>query len=255
LHGTQFNGRGDDVHFNSLMDRGYISEEMYGDPRAGFQINLLQAIRRRLAVIALVIVVVMGFTTGLTFLQPPLYTASTKILVDEKSHGESVNAPSNTLGLTSVAATLAEQVATHPVAQGVIERLKLSTPADALLSNLSVEQIEGTLLIEVTYADSDPQEAQRIVNAVGTVFSERVAEENLGGSGNIAYVVEKAVLPTSPVSPNPVRDILLALPMGFMLGVGLVCLLEYRYDTRRSPDEVEHLTGVPTLGVIPASKA
>jgi len=254
LYGTQFNGRGDHVHLDSSVNRDYISGEMYDDPRAVYQINLLQVIRQRLAIIALVMVVVTGLATGFTFLQTPLYSASNKILVDEKGSDGSVSEPSNAIGLENITATLAEQVATRPVVQDVIQRLKLSTPADTLLGNLSAEQVEGTLLIEVTYTDSNPQEAQRIVNAIGNVFSEHVAEEDLGGSGSTAHVVEKATPPTSPISPNPMRNMLLALAVGLMLGVGLACLLDYLDDNWRSPDEVERVSGVPNLGIIPAFK-
>ena len=254
LYGTQSNGRGDHVHLDSSVDRGHISEEMYDDPRAVYEINLLQAIRQRLVIIALVMVVVTGLAAGFTFLQTPLYTASIKILVEERGSASSVGDPADAIGLESITATLAEQVATRPVAQDVIQRLKLSMTADSLLSNLSAEQVEETLLIEVTYTDSNPREAQRIVNAVGTVFSERVQEEDLGGSGSTAHVVETAALPTTPVSPNPMHNLLLALAVGLMLGVGLACLLEYLDDNWRSPDEVERVTGVPNLGIIPAFK-
>lgn len=254
LYGTQFNGKGDYVHPGSSMDPGPISPEMYDDPRAVSQIDLLQVIRRRLVIIALVMIVVTGLAAGFTFLQTPLYTASNKILVEERGSDGSVSDPSAALALENITATLAEQVATRPVAEEVVRKLNLSTPPNTLLSDLSAEQVEDTLLIEVTYKGSDPQETQRIVNAVGTVFSERVQEENLGGSGSTAHVVETAALPTSPVSPNPIRNILLALALGMMLGVGLAFLLEHLDDNWRSADEVERVSGAPNLGIIPAFK-
>jgi capsular polysaccharide biosynthesis protein len=254
MYGTQFNGKGDHVHLDSSMDRGHISEEMYDDPRAVSEINLLQVIRRRLVIIVLVTIVVTGLATGFTFLQTPLYTASNIILVDEKGSDGSVSDPSAALALENITATLAEQVATRPVAEGVVQKLKLSTPTGTLLSNLSAEQVEDTLLIEVSYMGSNPQETQRIVNAVGTVFSERVEEEDLGGSGSTAHVVETAALPTSPVSPNPMRNMFLALAAGMMLGVGLAFLLEHLDDNWRSADEVERVSGAPNLGIIPAFK-
>jgi capsular polysaccharide biosynthesis protein len=62
-------------------------------------------------------------------------------------------------------------------------------------------------------------------------------------------------VPDEPVSPNPVRNGILALALGLMLGVGLAFLLEYLDDSWRSPEEVEHITGVPTFGTIPEYKA
>ncbi len=57
------------------------------------------------------------------------------------------------------------------------------------------------------------------------------------------------------MSPNPLRDGLLALILGAMLGVGLAFLLEQLDDRWRSPEEVERICGVPAFGVIPEFKA
>jgi capsular polysaccharide biosynthesis protein len=69
-----------------------------------------------------------------------------------------------------------------------------------------------------------------------------------------AVVWERAALPQSPVSPDPVRTGVIALVVGLMLGTGLAFLVD-RLDRRwRSPDEVEQVSGVLTLGVIPEFK-
>jgi len=69
-----------------------------------------------------------------------------------------------------------------------------------------------------------------------------------------ATVWEQAAMPDSPVSPDPVRDGMLALALGLLLGVGLAFLLEHLDDQWRSPEELEQVTGVPTLSVIPEYK-
>lgn len=251
MYGSQLNGRGDRVHLGLLRDQTYASSEAHDDPDAAYQTNLLEVVRRRLWVVALVMVVVTALAGGFTLLQTPLYTASIKILVDAKGNNESVGEPADIVGLQDLTGTLTELIATRPVAQDVIGRLDLSTNADSLIEDLSAEQVEETQLIEVSYTNSDPQEAERIANAVGAAFSERVAAGDLGGGGSTADVVEKAALPTSPTSPNPLRNLALALVAGLMLGVAFACLLDYLDDNWRSPDEVERVTGAPTLGVIP----
>ena len=86
------------------------------------------------------------------------------------------------------------------------------------------------------------------------MFSEQVSEVSPSANAVTATVWERAVVPDEPVSPRPLRDGLLALVMGLMIGVGLAFLLEYFDDGWRSPEEVEQLTGVPTYGVIPNIK-
>jgi Mrp family chromosome partitioning ATPase len=68
--------------------------------------------------------------------------------------------------------------------------------------------------------------------------------------GSAAIVVQPAVF-ADKVSPTPTRDLILAIALGMLLGVGLAFLVD-RLDTRiRSSEEVESLLGFPVLGEIP----
>lgn len=75
-----------------------------------------------------------------------------------------------------------------------------------------------------------------------------------GANAITATVWERAIVPEEPVSPNPLRDGLLALMLGLMLGTGAAFLLEYLDDSWRSPEEAEQVSGVPTFGMVPAFK-
>jgi capsular polysaccharide biosynthesis protein len=107
------------------------------------------------------------------------------------------------------------------------------------------------MFIEVSYRDTDPQRAQQIVNTVGEVFSDQVSNVSPSASAITATVWEPAVLPETPVSPNVLRNVVLALVLGLLLGVGLAFLLERFDDSWDSPEEVERVSGVPTFGAIP----
>ncbi|HEX8769479.1 MAG TPA: polysaccharide biosynthesis tyrosine autokinase, partial [Acidimicrobiales bacterium] len=67
-----------------------------------------------------------------------------------------------------------------------------------------------------------------------------------------AQLVTPATVPTSPVRPQPVRNGIIALVLGLVLGVGLVFLLEYLDDSVKGKDDLERAAGgLPVLGVIP----
>jgi len=73
-----------------------------------------------------------------------------------------------------------------------------------------------------------------------------------GGIGaNNIFIVDKAGMPGAPSSPNLSRAFLLSLMLGFGGGFGAAFLLERLDDAVQSPEEVERLSGLPTLGVIP----
>src|SRR6478752_5093021 len=58
-------------------------------------------------------------------------------------------------------------------------------------------------------------------------------------------------MPRLPSSPNLTRALLLALGLGLGFGLGTAYLLEQFDDTLRSAEEVERITGLTTLGIIP----
>lgn len=70
-----------------------------------------------------------------------------------------------------------------------------------------------------------------------------------------AQLVTPAAAPTSPIRPTPLRNAIVALAVGLMLGVGLAFLREYLDDSLTGKDEVERAApGVPVLGLIPELK-
>lgn len=69
-----------------------------------------------------------------------------------------------------------------------------------------------------------------------------------------ARIVSEAVFNSQPVSPNPVRNALLGLSLGLVLGIGLALLNEYLDNTLKSTEEVEGALGAPVLGLIPLEK-
>jgi capsular exopolysaccharide synthesis family protein len=69
-------------------------------------------------------------------------------------------------------------------------------------------------------------------------------------SSNIR-VVDPAMIPTGPSRPQKARNILLALLVGLVGGVGLAFFREYLDNTIKSPDDVEMLSGLPSLAVVP----
>ena len=70
-------------------------------------------------------------------------------------------------------------------------------------------------------------------------------------SSNIR-VVDPALAPTGPSRPQKARNILLAVLVGVVGGIGLALLREYLDNTVKSPDDIEALTGLPSLAVVPS---
>ena len=76
-----------------------------------------------------------------------------------------------------------------------------------------------------------------------------------GGVGtNNVTVVDPALTPFGPYKPNLIQNLQIAAVLGLMLGIGLAFFLEYLDDTLRTPEDMERVTHLPVLGVIPLIK-
>jgi succinoglycan biosynthesis transport protein ExoP len=72
----------------------------------------------------------------------------------------------------------------------------------------------------------------------------------LATTGGI-QLLTAAETPTSPVSPKPLRDGILAGVLGLMLGVGAAFLIELLDESIKGKDELERVTNLPTLALVP----
>jgi polysaccharide biosynthesis transport protein len=70
-------------------------------------------------------------------------------------------------------------------------------------------------------------------------------------SSNIR-VVDPAMIPSTPSRPAKTRNITLAFLVGLVGGIGLALLREYLDNTVKTPDDVETLSRLPSLAVVPA---
>src|SRR6266498_14715 len=76
-------------------------------------------------------------------------------------------------------------------------------------------------------------------------------QSNASVAQSSAEIVQRAEVPTSPVSPNKIRNGILALFAGLALGVGLAFLRERLDDRIKTRHEMERRLGAPVLAAVP----
>jgi capsular exopolysaccharide synthesis family protein len=192
----------------------------------------------------------------------------------------------------AVVAAAAKLVQTAAMAATVARALGRGVSPSALLSSTSVETDVTSGFITIHARDHSPALSARIANAfAGALVSARAEQARsqvrsairaLAGQlasikssdqttrsqlsqqlqrlraveaaqGNNAQVLVPASVPTSPASPKPVRDTVLALVIALMLSVALAFVLERLNRRIRTPHDFEELTRAPLLGIVPAS--
>lgn len=74
----------------------------------------------------------------------------------------------------------------------------------------------------------------------------------MAGKPNNISIIDYAIAPDSPIGPNRMRTVFIALILSLGLGIGVALFLEYLDDTVHSTDEVERLLHLPALAIIPS---
>lgn len=215
--------------------------------------DYLRIIRQswRVIVVATLAVVLAGAT--LSALATREYRAEAELFVSTGG-GDSVSDLVQGGSFTQRQVATYSDIVTAPVVLGpVIEDMGLSATPQALARQITATVPPNTVLIRIAVTDDDPGLASDLANAVADQFTQTVQDLERVGSGESpvnATVVRPAIVPETPVSPNPVRNLALSLVLGLLIGLGLAVLRDI-LDTRvRGEDDVRRVTDLPTLGAV-----
>src|SRR5215204_6006282 len=107
----------------------------------------------RVAAMAMVVAVVLVAlaVTGASLQQAPTYEASAQVWVDQKQGDQQTNLAGTVEGLQTIILTMIRAIDSRPVADEAIQRLGLQMKPAELLDNLTIEQVENTTFIALTY--------------------------------------------------------------------------------------------------------
>jgi succinoglycan biosynthesis transport protein ExoP len=156
----------------------------------------------------------------------------------------------------AIANALADQlIAASPAVQGRQTGVQKFVDADlqATQAQIQAAQTEANTLGALT--TRTPVQDARLATLQAELTSLQSSYATLlgfssSGSANLLSIIQPAVAPTAPISPRPLLNALLAIVLGLMLVAAAVFLFAYLDDTVQTPEVVEELTGLPTLGTV-----
>lgn len=166
-----------------------------------------------------------------------------------------IRADANVAVLESAVEVLMQQVA------DIDDQLRESEQVVADLQEQLFAFPEGDPAREPIQREIDQAIVQRDTQRVSlqsqrSGYIERLGQLQLSINGARAdaggQVVSQAIAPRDPFAPDPVRNSLIALVFGLLLGAALAFLRDYLDDRIRSKDDLDLVTGgVDVLGLVP----
>jgi polysaccharide biosynthesis transport protein len=125
---------------------------------------------------------------------------------------------------------------------------------NSLIEALNQQKAEALTMnrkaIDYSVLDRDVQSNKQIYESLLQRAKETGVSSELKTS-NIR-VVDEAERPRVPASPHKLLNLSLALFGGAFLAVGLAFFFEYVDSRIKTPDEITHYLGLPSLGMVPA---
>lgn len=215
--------------------------------------DYIRVIRKYWVLLIAATLVGVGAGAVLSLVQKPVYSSSTQVFVSLQAGDTTAElAQGNTFTLSRVE-TYANLVDSQRVLDGVIESLSLDESYTSLDARISARTVPDTTIIEISSTSDDPAEAASLADAAAASLSETVAaiEARPDQASPVQLaVVERASVPTTPISPRTTVNIVIGALVGLALAVGFALLREV-LDTRiRNERDVRAVTDAPMLGAI-----
>ena len=187
----------------------------------------------------------------------PKYEAATELYVSVRS-GDSAASGDLVQGTNfarQAVTSYVDVVDSAVVLDRVIAELELDQTSAELAEKIEASSPLNTVLISITVADSDPEQAAAIANSVGTNFADVVVnnlEKPEGEALSLVKIetIQPATVPAAASSPNVPLYLILGALVGLAIGIG-IAVLRSVLDTRiHSLHDIAQVTDAPLLGGI-----
>ena len=213
--------------------------------------ELFQTLKKRIVLI-LSLTILATLIAGIVsyFYMTPIYSASTQLLVNqEKTETPMLNVGEIQTNLQLIN-TYNVIIKSPVILDKARDELALETlTTEAFNSKITVSAVGESQVVTITAQDPDQFIARDIVNTTANVFQREIS--TLMNVDNVSILSPAiATENQSPIKPNKMLNMAIALVVGLMLGVGLAFLLEYLDNTIKTEQDVETLLGLPVIGAI-----
>ena len=190
-----------------------------------------------------------GVTVYTMFIVTPIYSVSStlilKIMNTEKNDSQVMDA----LNLFQrQVKTYLEIAALSPVKEATDKALELSPEEAAKIKSIKLTNDSGSQLMTLTIKTSDREFANQYIKQYVKQYKQFTTEKL--GRDDLSVVTEEQGS-SRPIYPILWKNMLMAFLVFSFIAFNIIFIRYVMSDAIDSSDELEELTGVPTIGMIP----
>jgi len=211
--------------------------------------EILSAVRQHLLELIFVTLVaaLVGFTAS-KFLMNPKYDSSALMIVNTRQDVNANVTSDQINSATKLVSTYSIIIKSDTVLQQVIDNLGLNLTYAKLNKRVTVAAVDDTQVMKITVQSDSPEWARQVCEQIITVAPDVIKEAVEAGS---VKVISNPSLATEPVSPNIMKNTMLAAAVGFVLVIGIIVLQVLLDNKINTEEDVTKYLDMTVLGVIP----
>ncbi|MEH7252010.1 Wzz/FepE/Etk N-terminal domain-containing protein [Neobacillus niacini] len=212
--------------------------------------ELLETLKKRL-----IMIILMTMTAGLVsgvvsyFFLTPIYQASTQILVNQSKNEQALYNYGELQTNLQLINTYNVIIKSPAILDKVSDELKLGMTATQLNGKITVGSEAQSQVVTISVQDESAETAANIANKTAAVFQTEISK--IMNVDNVSVLAKATVAEKqSPIKPQPLLNVAIAVVVGLMAAVGLAFLIEYFDNTVKNEQDIEKILGLPILGAI-----
>lgn len=179
----------------------------------------------------------------------PLYQAEIMVYVNNTRQPTTSGITSSDLATSQkLVDTYVNILKSDRVLDKVAESLDNKVNSAQIRGLITAASVNETEVFRVRVIHSHPEQAQAIANAIADIAPAEI--ENIV-DGSSTKIIDRAKLPTAPVSPNKTRNTAVGLAGGVVVAV-MIVVLSVLLDVRiQDEEDLAQISNAPVLGNIP----
>ena len=211
--------------------------------------EILSAVRQHLLELIFVTLAaaLVGFMAS-KFLMTPKYDSSALMIVNARQDVNANVTSDQINSATKLVSTYSIIIKSDTVLQQVIDNLGLNLTYAQLNKRVTVAAVDDTQVMKITVQSDSPEWARQVCEQIITVAPDVIKEAVEAGS---VKVISNPSLATEPVSPNIMKNTMLAAAVGFVLVIGIIVLQVLLDNKINTEEDVTKYLDMTVLGVIP----
>lgn len=183
-------------------------------------------------------------------MQVPLYKSQTSLVLTRSSESTTITQSDISLNKNLVS-TYREIIKSRRILSKVIENLNLELTEAKLKEKISVTSANDTELIIISVTDEDTFQARNIANEIADVFEKEIT--SIYNIENIS-IVDEAIEADEPFNVNIVKQYIIGIGGGFLLGSLMITMMFYFDDSIKKEEDIEEKLGLSVLSSVPKYK-